>query len=101
MTAEDEEGGEAEIWDILDTMGYNRQLQLDQVKTYMYKHIVVSVIGFKACFIQRAGNLGFSPLSSSFPPQTLLTSAVHLLLCTCNFGDEVSKMSELHVCTSF
>ena len=32
MTAEDEEGGEAEIWDILDTMGYNKQLQLDQVR---------------------------------------------------------------------
>ena len=31
MTAEDEEGGEGEIWDILNTMGYNKQLQLDQV----------------------------------------------------------------------
>ena len=31
MTAEDEEGGEGEVWDILNTMGYNKQLQLDQV----------------------------------------------------------------------
>ena len=31
MTAEDEEGGVSEIWEVLDAMGYNKQLQLDQV----------------------------------------------------------------------
>ena len=31
MTANDQDGGEGELWDILSTMGYNRQLQLDQV----------------------------------------------------------------------
>ena len=31
MTAEDEEGGEGEVWEVLNTMGYNKQLQLDQV----------------------------------------------------------------------
>lgn len=36
MTAEDEEGGEGEVWDILDTMGYNKQLLLDQVTQYNY-----------------------------------------------------------------
>ena len=31
MTAEDEEGGEEELWEVLSTLGYSRQLQLDQV----------------------------------------------------------------------
>ncbi len=31
MTAEDEEGGEEEVWDVLSSLGYSRQLQLDQV----------------------------------------------------------------------
>ena len=31
MTANDKDGGECELWDILSTMGYNSQLQLDQV----------------------------------------------------------------------
>ena len=31
MTAEDEEGGEGEVWEVLDSLGYNKQLQLDQV----------------------------------------------------------------------
>ena len=39
MTAEDEEGGETEIWDILNTMGYNKQLQLDQVTHYVILYI--------------------------------------------------------------
>jgi hypothetical protein len=34
MTAEDEEGGEGEVWDILNTMGYNKQLHLDQVSLH-------------------------------------------------------------------
>lgn len=31
MTANDQDGGEGELWDILSAMGYNKQLQLDQV----------------------------------------------------------------------
>lgn len=31
MTAEDEEGGEEEVSDVLSSLGYNKQLQLDQV----------------------------------------------------------------------
>ena len=32
MTAEDEEGGEGEVWEILEAMGYNKRLELDQVR---------------------------------------------------------------------
>ena len=41
MTAEDEEGGEGEIWDVLEAMGYNRRLELDQVRRdmHMYVHV--------------------------------------------------------------
>ena len=28
MTANDEEGGEAELWDVLQSMGYSKQLKL-------------------------------------------------------------------------
>ncbi len=31
MTAKDEEGGEEEVSDVLSSLGYNKQLQLDQV----------------------------------------------------------------------
>lgn len=31
MTAIDEEGGEEELWQVLQGLGYNRQLQLNQV----------------------------------------------------------------------
>ena len=31
ITANDEEGGEAELWTIMEAMGYNRQLKLNKV----------------------------------------------------------------------
>ena len=31
MTAGDEEGGEAELWDVLQSMGYSKQLKLNMV----------------------------------------------------------------------
>lgn len=34
MTAEDEEGGEEELREILEAMGYSSSLQLDQVRGY-------------------------------------------------------------------
>lgn len=33
MTVCDEEGGEGEVWEVLSSLGYNRQLQLDQVSS--------------------------------------------------------------------
>ena len=45
MTAEDEEGGEGEIWDILNTMGYNKQLQLDQVTHFSASNCQLSFMG--------------------------------------------------------
>ena len=41
MTAEDEEGGEGEIWEILDAMGYSKQLRLDQVMSYDTNLVIV------------------------------------------------------------
>ena len=34
MTANDEEGGEDELWDVLQSMGYNKQLKLVMVISY-------------------------------------------------------------------
>ncbi len=31
MTANDEDGGESELWSIIETMGYNKQLKLTKV----------------------------------------------------------------------
>ena len=33
MTVRDEEGGEMEVWEVLSSLGYNKQLQLDQVSS--------------------------------------------------------------------
>ena len=33
MTVRDEEGGEAEVWEVLSSLGYNKQLQLDLVSS--------------------------------------------------------------------
>ena len=39
MTANDEDGGEAELWNIVELMGYNRQLKLQKVwLRKMYYH---------------------------------------------------------------
>ena len=35
MTANDEEGGEDELWDVLQSMGYNKQLKLVMVSYCM------------------------------------------------------------------
>ena len=32
MTANDEDGGEQELWSIMEAMGYNRQLKLTKVR---------------------------------------------------------------------
>ena len=36
LTANDENEGETEIWNILKCMGYNKQLQLNKVRHFLY-----------------------------------------------------------------
>ena len=39
MAVRDEEGGEGEVWEVFTALGYNRHLQLDQVKP-LHKYIL-------------------------------------------------------------
>ena len=45
-----------------------------------YVYTVVEKPHPQQCFIQRVGNLGFPTLRLKFPPQALLTSAIHLIV---------------------
>ena len=65
MTVCDEEGGEEEVWEVLSSLGYNRQLQLDQV-SFPVKTGVREGLGMRLSFstVQVTERLGFTVFSS-------------------------------------